>query len=382
MKGRPAPKAGLNTMKNSLASWTIAHFAVDMSCFYILFRGVEQLYVAVSWTHWQEVLGIAILIYNILAFGLQIVFGALSDRYPRLEKILGMEGLEFMLIPLIMIWIDHGVVISWASMIICAVLNAAFHVGGGVNVLRRSAGKIAPSGIFVSSGALGVVAGTIYGSSGHGALLPIIIVLVAIIMVFLTTDNWAQDLMLYYKRGGKGEKLAAPVREYMRFNMIRTTVVTACACLFFAIFIRSYAGFIWPLGFEKTGWLVLLPAVASCLGKALGGIAADKIGAVETAALSLVLSMILFMTGSGSWIMMGLAILLFNMAMPITLTGLVAALPDNVGFAFGLSTLALLLGYVVNTFLILKKVDPMYLVAILSILAVYLIYGSLKRKNK
>ena len=371
-------------MKNSLVSWTIAHFAVDMSCFYILYRGVEQLYVAVDWTYLDGFLAIAILLYNILAFGLQVIFGALSDRFPKLEKILGIEGLEFMLIPLIMIWINQGMVISWITMIIAAVLNAAFHVGAGVNVLRRSAGKIAPSGIFVSSGALGVVAGTIYGGSGHGAWFPIFIVLIALIMVYFTTDNWAQDMVLYYKRGEKGEKLVSPVREYMRFDLLRPGMgmATVVACLFFAVFIRSFAGFIWPLGFEKIGMLVLLPAGASCLGKALGGIIADRLGAVETTSLSLVLSMILFMTGSGSWIVMGLAIMFFNMAMPITLCGLVAAMPDNVGFAFGLSTLALLLGYVVNALAIFSKADPVYLVALLSILAAVLIYASLKLKRR
>ena len=369
-------------MKNSLISWTIAHFAVDMSCFYILYKGVEQLYIAVDWTYLYELLGIAILLYNIIAFGLQIVFGALSDKYPKLEKILGMEGLELMLIPLIMIWIDQGPAVSWVTMILAAVLNAAFHVGGGVSVLRSSAGKIAPSGVFVSSGALGVITGTILGGSGNGALLPIFIVLVAVILVFVTTDNWARDLMIYYEREKKGAKLQAPVREYIHFDLIKIGTIPAVICLFIAVFIRSYAGFIWPLGFEKIGLLILLPAAASCLGKALGGIIADRMGAVETASVSLVLSMVLFMTGSGSWIMMGLAIMLFNMAMPITLCGLVSAMPYNVGFAFGLSTLALLLGYVVFAFQFFGKADPIYTVAILSIFAMVLIGASMKRKNR
>ncbi|MBE6026015.1 MAG: MFS transporter [Clostridiales bacterium] len=369
-------------MKNSLASWTIAHFAVDMSCFYILYRGVEQLYAAMSWTHWQEMLAIAILLYNVLAFGLQIMFGTLTDRFPKLEKIIGIEGLDCMLVPLIIIWISQGPVASWTSMIIAAVLNAAFHVGGGVNVIRRSAGKMAPSGIFVSSGALGVITGTIYGASGHGALLPVFIVLIAIIMVFLTTDNWAQDLIMYYEREEKGDKLVAPVREYMRFNVLRAGSLAAVICLFFAVFIRSYAGFIWPLGFEKTGMLIILPAAASCLGKALGGIIADRLGAVETATVSLVLSMVLFLTGNGSWFMMGLAIMLFNMAMPITLCGLVAAVPENVGFAFGLSTLALLLGYILFTTGPADISDPAHLVVFLGIAAVALIAAALKRKYK
>ena len=369
-------------MKNSLASWTIAHFAVDMSCFYILYRGVEHLYTALSWTHWQEMLAIASLVYNILAFGLQVVFGALSDRFPKLEKIIGIEGLDCMLVPLIIIWISQGPAASWTSMIIAAVLNAAFHVGGGVNVIRKSCGKIAPSGIFVSSGALGVITGTIYGASGHGALLPVFTVLIAIVMVFITTDNWAQDVIIYTERGGKGEKLTAPVREYMRFDLLKTGTVAAVICLFIAVFIRSYAGFIWPLGFEKTGMLIILPAAASCLGKALGGIIADRLGALETAAVSILLSMILFFFGSGSWVMMGLAIMLFNMAMPITLCGLVASMPDNVGFAFGLSTLALLLGYIAFTIELMDVSDPVYPVVIMGIAAALLIATVLKRKYK
>lgn len=369
-------------MKNSLASWTIAHFAVDMSCFYVLYRGVENLYAAVSMTGAYSRLGIAILLYNIIAFGLQIIFGALSDRYPKLEKIIGIEGLDCMLIPLIIIWISQGAAASWISMIIAAVFNAAFHVGGGVNVLRKSCGKVAPSGIFVSSGALGVAAGTIFGASGHGALLPIFIVLVAIAMVFLTTDNWAMDRVNFERRGEKGEKFPAPVIDYIRFDMVKVSVGIASLCLFLGVFIRSYAGFIWPLGFEKTGYLVLLIPVASCLGKTLGGVAADRIGSVETASVSLVLSMILFLTGSGSWVMMGLAILLFNMAMPITLCGLVSAMPDNVGFAFGLSTFALLLGYVAYLLIPVPEAEISYIVAFLGIAAVVLIAVSLKRKNR
>ena len=92
--------------------------------------------------------------------------------------------------------------------------------------------------------------------------------------------------------------------------------------------------------------------------------------------------MVLFLTGNGSWFMMGLAIMLFNMAMPITLCGLVAAMPENVGFAFGLSTLALLLGYILFTVGPADISDPAHLVVFLGIAAVALIAAALKRKYK
>ena len=86
--------------------------------------------------------------------------------------------------------------------------------------------------------------------------------------------------------------------------------------------------------------------------------------------------------GYGSWIVMGLAVMFFNMAMPVTLVGLVSAMPDNVGFAFGLSTLALLAGYLVYAFVRLQEAEVSYVVAFLGIAAVVLIAASLRRKNR
>ena len=371
-------------MKNSLTGWTIAHFAVDMSCLYIAFRGVGTIYAALDWTGFYQREAVAFLLYNILAFGLQAVIGAMADRWPKLQKIVGIEGADLMLIPLILIWIWRTEFVSWLALIIAGVLNSCFHVGGGIDVLRRSEGRVTPSGIFVSSGALGVVTGTVLGRSGQGALLPILILLVAIIMLYLTTDNWAKDVIADSKAGIRGWNVREPQENYVRFDLLRRSVAPglAIACMFFAVLIRSYGGFIWPMGFEKTGYLILLVPVASCLGKALGGVFADWFGALETAAVSLMLSAVLFFTGDGSWVLMGIAMMLFNMAMPITLTGLVAAMPENPGFAFGLSTLALLLGYILLYVIDPGRIDMRYLTLILILAAAVMIAAVLRGKRK
>ncbi|MCR5182799.1 MAG: hypothetical protein K6D56_07215 [Clostridia bacterium] len=370
-------------MKNSLTGWTIAHFAVDMSCLYIAFRGVGTIYIALDWTIYMHREAVAILLYNILAFGLQSVIGALVDRFPKLQKIVGIEGTDLMLIPLIMIWIWRTEVISWAALIIAGILNACFHVGGGVDVIRNSGGRITPSGIFVSSGALGVVTGTVLGRSGQGALLPILIVCVAIAVLYFTTDNWAKDFVACSREGRKCE-ITAPLKEYVHFDLLKRNAVPALAvaCMFFAVLIRSYGGFIWPFGFDRTGYLILLVPCASCLGKALGGIAADRFGALETAVVSLLISAILFFTGDGSWVIMGISLLLFNMAMPITLAGLVNAMPEDPGFAFGLSTLALLLGYILLYVIDTGNIDLRYLTLILILVAAVLIAAVLRGKSK
>ena len=354
-------------MKNRLASWTWAHFAVDMSCFYILYKGVETVYRADGAD--LATIGIAIMLYNCIAFGLQMVFGSIADRHPKVEKSIGAVGLAFMPIPLAIIWISQGAIASWIALVLCALLNAAFHVGGGMDVLKRSDGRIAPSGIFVSSGALGVILGTLYGKTGYGALLPMSIVVMATILLFLSTRKPADDD-------------AVPSKPFAMLTKHGIGVIATC--LFIAVFIRSYAGIIWPIGFEKTGLLILLPAVSSCLGKALGGIVADKAGAMETAIVSLALSVALLFLAGGSWILTGISILLFNMAMPITLCGLASAMPKHLGFAFGLSTFALLLGYMAYTQIAFNDnpfINSKYIITILEIVAIILIALSLRSKT-
>lgn len=371
-------------MKNRLAGWTIAHFAVDFSCVYIMYRGVGTIYLALDWTGWMMRGTFAFLLYNILAFGLQSVFGALADRFPKLQKIIGIEGVDLMLIPLILIWIWRTEVICWVAFIMAAILNACFHVGGGIDVLKNSEGRITSSGIFVSSGALGVVSGMVLGQSGQGSLLPILVVAVAIFMLYFTTDNWAKDLVTSAKDGRSAMKILEPAKDYVYFDLLKGQVGAgvAVACMFIAVLIRSYGGFIWPFGFEKTGYLILLVPCASCLGKATGGILADRFGALETAVVSLMLSAVLFFAGNGSWVIMGFAVMFFNMAMPITLTGLVAAMPEDPGFAFGLSTLALLMGYLMLYVIDLGRIDVRYLTLILILAAAVLIAAVLKGSKR
>ena len=351
-------------MKQRLASWTMAHFAVDMSCFYILFRGVETLYR----TNEADImtLSVAIMLYNCIAFGLQMALGSLADKHLKIEKIIGVVGLEFMLIPLAVIGVFPSERASWIALVICALLNAFFHVGGGMDVLKKSNGKIAPSGIFVSSGALGVVIGTLYGKTGNGALLPMALVAIASILLYFST-----------KKRSKNDIVISANKPFTLLTKHGMGVITIC--LFIAVFIRSYVGIIWPIGFEKEGLLVLLPAVSSFLGKAFGGVVADRFGALETAVVSITMSIVLLFLTNDSWVIAGISIMLFNMAMPITLCGLASAMPNHLGFAFGLSTFALFLGCIAYAFGITTS-NPYYIITILGITAIVLMALSLRRK--
>jgi hypothetical protein len=135
-------------------------------------------------------------------------------------------------------------------------------------------------------------------------------------MVYLASGNAEGEYIPYAITRETGSNDPRPQTKVwdMRFSDLlgEAGMGIIVGCLFVAVFIRSYAGFIWPLGFEKTGYLILVPAAASFMGKALGGVIADRLGPLETAEISLLLSVGLFLLGNGSWVIMGISIMLFN----------------------------------------------------------------------
>ncbi len=310
-----------------LTAWTYSHFAVDFGCFYILFAGLKA-----HLGSDLQTLTAGFLAYNVIAFGLQSVIGMACDDRAGLRRASGFIGCV-MVCGAVVIAAAFGGSASWAAMIIAALGNAFFHVGGGIDVLTGSGGRMTPSGVFVSSGAMGVAFGTLC-RSGAAALA---LILAAVIMTGLMLRN---DMMK--PAGGY---------NYVHFRTAKEgSFVLMVALLMAAVFVRSYAGSILPVEWEKTGWLVVGPATASCLGKAFGGIAGDRFGAAWCGVISLLVSAPLICLGAGNVICSLAGILLFNMTMPVTLCGLAALMPRNPGFAFGLTTLALLAGVGITYF--------------------------------
>jgi len=329
-----------------LTMWTAAHFAVDFGCFLVLFGALKP--ACMDGPDGLEVLTVGFLLYNILAFGLQPFIGMLCDGRENWRRSCGWRGVMgvsagCMAAAISMQsaawgWDYPGLMqgMAWAAMVLCAVGNAAFHVGAGRDVLVRSGGRMTDNGIFVSSGALGVGLGTMLGSREEEVLFYLAFALLSALSLPIGSDL-------------KKESAARPLEA--KFCQGRDLpFLTAVGLLFLVIVLRAYAGSIIPLEWERAGLLVLLPSVASCLGKALGGILGDRFGPAETGVGSLVLCLPFVLFGGASPVLSLTGLLLFNMTMPVTLCALADLMPKNPGFAFGLTTLALLVGTAVTFF--------------------------------
>ena len=140
---------------SALLVYTLSHAAVDLACGYTLYymwsKGVMHTSDAVA----------LFLLYNTLAFGLQFILGAVCDRFG------GCRATAVTGCVLTAVGTVCGGYSTWLAVVLVGVGNAAFHTGGGCDTLRHTDG-MAGSGIFVSSGALGLAIGVRLGASGEG----------------------------------------------------------------------------------------------------------------------------------------------------------------------------------------------------------------------
>lgn len=288
-----------------LAVYSACHFLVDLSCALVLLgRAIRD----------GDAL-VLLLIYNFLAFAVQMPLGLLADRAGR-PHLFAAGGCLLAALA----WLLPGM----GAAVSAGLGNALFHVGGGLDTLHREGGKFGALGIFVSPGALGITLGTLWAANAPDLALPVTLALAVLGAVIL---------FLCAVRLPAGEPPAPSAAR---------KPAGALALLFLVVLLRSYVGCV--LSFPWKGELLLPLTACVAGGKALGGLLADRFGLRSAAVFSLLL-------GGGLFLLSGhpaaglAAVLLFNMTMPLTLGLAARLLPGGRGFAFGLCTFALFLGF-------------------------------------
>ena len=300
--------------KTQLAVYSLGHFWVDLSCALLMFARLES---APEWA-------LCVLLYNFCAFALQMPIGLLADRLSRNSCVAAL-GCALTALG----WGASRLPVLAA--VIAGVGNGCFHVGAGVDVLNISEKKSAALGVFVSPGAFGIYLGTMLGKSGAlpGWLS------VAGLLCF-----GALCIALELRHRGSLDSGNAPVE--LSPGLGKNTL-WALACCFLVVALRSYVGMALSFPWKTGGWAAAT-VCAVVFGKAAGGFLGDALGMKKAAAASLGLSALLFFF-SGSPYAGVAAVFLFNMTMPVTLWAAARLLPGGRGFAFGMLTFALFLGF-------------------------------------
>jgi FSR family fosmidomycin resistance protein-like MFS transporter len=263
------------------------------------------------------------LIYNGLAFALQMPLGALADsgRKYRLAMIAGVGLVCLGVLP----WVPS----AHAAIALVGIGNAAFHVGAGAMVLRISPERAAAAGLFVAPGSLGLVAGGWYGRSLSWWPWLCVVVLATAAVAVLVLQPMAERRV---------------TRSSTQPPCSRPIALIAVAFLLLSVIVRSTVGM--AIGAVYTGQssILLGLAWAAFFGKACGGLIADRFGWIKTSVAALLLSapLLLIDGANGTFAMAGM--FLFQMTMPVTLLAIYRVFPDEPGLSFGLPTLALFIG--------------------------------------
>ena len=330
-----------------LAIFSLSHLAVDFACFFLLMGSYSRSMPDIN--H----IGVGFLLYNFIAFALQIPFGYLADL-----KSIRLTGLTMLGCLLVAAALLLPISWPWVALCVCALGNALFHVGAGIDSLVNAAGGFSRSGQYISFGAVGVALGTVTGRTDlvpRWAILLVFVVLVALQWVICASD-----------------RPPCSAAFSLRFaHTLRDDVVVYLSML--GIVIRALVGATLVVSWKGSPWMTILPALCVFAGKWLGGCCADRLGARGTAVVSLALSAPLLSFFSDNIALCCAGLLFFNMTTSITLCVISAKLPENPGFAFGLTTLVLFVGSTIGAFIVLPApvlpVTHLLLIALSAILS-------------
>ena len=310
-------------------AFALCHFVVDFACVSTMLCAVSRV-LGESSQGSMEVVALSILLYDIVAFTLQLPIGIALDQ---LDKNFNAALLSYALV-------GAGVVLSlvpialleWPAILLLAIGNALFHSAGGLSVLNISQKHAGPSGIFIATGAIGVFLGTQSAQMGRLQIafsLLVLLFLCALITLVVQKVN---------KKYWNVHNVSFDISK-LSFNTL-----LAIALLSLVVALRSYVGMVMAFPWKSEMLLLVLSILGVFAGKALGGMVADRIGFRTTATFSLIVAAILFVPSWEIPVMGLMGIFFFNFTMSITLASLANILPNAKGTAFGLASFSLAVG--------------------------------------
>lgn len=324
-----------------------------------------------------------LLLYNFCAFALQMPLGVvldclclkLADRKERLPFFFAVAGVLCTGIGAV----THPVVLG--------IGNALFHIGGGVGTIyedRAKAWRGKGLGVFVAPGALGLYLGTqIAGSGIESIAFPFICLLMLLLCagaayILRAHGGDRKDGASENQENGalaaQGNEAAWEKRRFSA-GSLRLTI-----CCLAVVILRADIGMAVIFPWKTTVFLGVISVLAIVCGKAAGGFLAARFGYLKTAAFSLALAALCYLFSDAA--PAGLAALfLFNMTMPVTLYLLICEMPRLSGFAFGLLTFGLFLGFLPEYFGIQPAVSGSLLGCVGSVVSLLLLLIGIRQKG-
>lgn len=285
--------------------YTVSHCAVDALCLAAIMgsfvrAGAPFVFASLSFAT-------VLFVYNLVAFGLQWLWGLALDRFPALPT--GFIGVLL----LGTVYVPHEPASSLTAMNLIELLflvalaagNAAFHVEGGRDSYVRSNGTETRTGVFASGGALGVIVGCFL--AGAGILVPVWFWLALVGLVgylsFSGRSFFRENRGACHRQACRGD---FPVRLEPAEGLAPHALASAgIASLFLIVQVLALPGFQLDTldAFAATGHEVMLAVVLVAvlvLGRVVGGFVTARVCRGTQALFVMGTAFSLVHAGSGS----------------------------------------------------------------------------------
>ena len=305
-----------------LSSRSFSHMVVDFCCAATIFsvRNLNLLSTE-DFIQW-------VLVYNILAFGLQLFLWIFADKTEYSQSI--------SYIGCALVWIGVCILAIYPilSMILLWLWNACFHIWGWILTLALNPWKAREPWIFVAPWGIWLILWTLLWKAGNFYCREWLVLL----WIWLITMAWSSKDFLSYKNIKEYAK-----KESLKKHDWKLPVIIIISLLTICIIIRSFVGFLVSYS-RKTGALISISFVV-CLEfwKALWGFFADKWWWLKIWVWSLLLSLPFLLLWEMYPVCWFIGIFLFNITMSIALVGMVKVVPDKPWFSFWLLCMWLLI---------------------------------------
>ena len=305
-----------------LSSRSFSHMVVDFCCAAAVFSiwnfGLLPTETFIQW----------VLLYNILAFGLQLFLWIFADKTEYSQSI------SYIGCILVWIWVCIFAMYPILSMIFLWLGNACFHIWWWILTLALNPWKAREPWIFVAPGGVWLILWTLLWKAGNFYCREWLVLL----WIWLITMAWSSKDFLPYKNIKEYAK-----KEKLKKHDWKLPIIIIISLLTICIIIRSFVWFLVSYSW-KTGALISISFVV-CLEfwKALWWFFADKRWWLKIWVWSLLLSLPFLLLWEMCPICWFIGIFLFNITMSIALVGMVKVVPNKPWFSFWLLCMWLLI---------------------------------------
>lgn len=260
--------------------------------------------------------GLAITIYNILAFGGQYPIAILMERFNDTKKLLVFSYLLNVLALTVFLFLP------FISILLAGVASAIYHVAGGTYCAENN--KATHIGLFAAPGIAGLVAGG-YLSWKQVDIIPIVVPVAVVFLLGLMKISFIKPVARTNEEQTVGKKYSLDTHDII---MILLLLIISLRSVTWNVFQMIHEN-----NFE---WLIAI-ALAAAAGKIVGGWLADKIGWRLYAISSVILATALLSFFRKELILFCIGIGLLQSGIPATTSLLVNSLKGKTSKGVALS---------------------------------------------